>query len=114
MKEIINTMIIMENINNGIQDHALINDHLTHIHSLDKSNINRSTLGAVCPLCKEIMTPVFRTNKSSQHFKHLSKSFHKIQAHTPESIMHANVKYHIANQLQQQRTYGERLHAARR
>ena len=80
-------------IQQGIQNIALINGKLITIQEL---NSEKPEYSINCPHCNELMIPVFRKNLGSQHFRHITGI-----KHSPESIMHANAKWHIAGKLEQ-------------
>lgn len=85
---VVNTISIQQ----GIQNLALIRGKLTNIQEL---NGKKTEYPINCPHCNELMTPVFRQNRDSQHFRHITGI-----KHSPESIMHANAKWHLAEKLE--------------
>lgn len=77
-----------------IQDQAIIDGHLLHISAMDRSIGKKPILQITCPICNEGMSPVFPSQKAA-HFRH-----HSGRKHSEETIMHFNVKHHIAQKLQ--------------
>lgn len=58
---------------------------------------------AVCPLCREEVVLVLNTTKRVRHYRHKHPS--NCVASTPETAVHLNTKYHLADQLQKQPNY---------
>jgi hypothetical protein len=77
-----------------IQDQAIIDGNLLHISTIERSVEKGSKLQITCPICSESMSPVFPSQKAA-HFRH-----HSGRKHSEETIMHFNVKHHIAKKLQ--------------
>ena len=88
----------------SIQDFALINDEIVFISHFRHLVGEKDRPIAHCPVdnCGEEMTMVLPKDESIRrsHFRHISKS---LADHSPESIWHAGVKYHLAQMLRQNR-----------